>query len=281
MGPVTDFMSQVPKDVLEKTKVCPCGDVVLFKPVVYMGGASFDVTDYHVVIPSEDTPQALFNSRMMRIESRSILTVNPGDRVVCFTDAAAKPYYSLLIRPGLIHKIAEEMNFDGEVRFENLLNPFSPVLYQALKELEREYERPDRVNLLLGSLEIQITALLLRTYQTNIHRPLLPSGNAGSYVRAAIEYMQENFSSNLFLEDICREIHVSRYHFIRMFEKETGVTPHRYLLMIRVKKAEELLGTKKYSVMETAGLCGFENVSHFSATFKRLTGRSPAGFKGE
>jgi AraC-like DNA-binding protein len=170
------------------------------------------------------------------------------------------------------------MDFAGTVRFENFLNPFSPALYQLLKGLEGECKRLDRMNLLLDSLEIQITALLLRDYKTNIKRPLPPAGDAGSYIRKAAEYMLENFSSNLFLEDICREIHVSQYHFIRMFVRETGLTPHKYLLMLRMNKAQELLATKKYSVMETAGLCGFESVSHFSTTFKKTTGCSPTDF---
>jgi AraC-like DNA-binding protein len=279
MEPILDFISQVPDDILKSTKVCPCSNVVLFKPMAYIGGTSFRVTDYHVVIPSEDTPEALFNSKMMHIEPRSILTVNPGDQVVCFTNASAKPYYSLLIHPDFLHKIAEEMDFSGEVRFENLLNPFSFTLYQLLEKLECEYVRPDKMNLLIDSLEIQIAALLLREYKTNVARPIDSSEDISSYISMAIEYMYENLNSNLFLEDICREIHVSRFHFIRMFTRETGLTPHKYLLMLRIEKAKELLETNKYSVMETAELCGFESVSHFSVTFKKVTGFSPASFK--
>lgn len=278
MEPILDFISQVPDDILERTKVYPCGNAVLFKPAVYMEGTSFDVTDYHVVIPSEDTPKALFNNEMLRIEARSILTVNPGDRVVCFTGAAAKPYYSLLIHPDFLHRVAGEMDFGGEVRFEDFLNPFSTDLYQLVKNLECECRRPDRLDLLMDSLEIQIAALLLREYKTNMNKPFAPFEDDGSYIRRAIEFMRENFSSNLYLEDICREIHVSRYHFIRTFMKETGLTPHRYLLTLRVQKAKELLATKKYSVMETAGLCGFESVSHFSTTFRKATGYSPTDF---
>lgn len=128
------------------------------------------------------------------------------------------------------------MDFTGAVRFENFLNPFSSALYQFPKKLECEYERPDRMNLLLDSLEIQMTALLLRDYKTNVNKPLSPSDDTGSYIRTAIEYMQENFSSNLFLEDSCREIHVSQYHFIQMFVRETGLTPHKYMLTLRIKK---------------------------------------------
>ena len=282
METIPDFIRQVPDPILKQTKVCPCGGMVLFKPTVYMGGTSFQVTDYHVVLPSEDTPAALFNDHMMRIEPRSILAVNPGDSVVCLTNASAKPYYSLLIPPEFLHKIAGEMGFFGEVHFDRLLNPFSPALYQLLKSVECECDRPDPMNLLLDSLAVQISVLLLRDWQSNLPESRLPSGEAdGSFVHTAVNLMRENLSSNLHLEDICREIHVSRYYFIRTFVRETGFTPHRYLLMLRVGKAKELLKTGKYSVLEIAGLCGFESASHFSSVFKKMTGISPLQYRNQ
>lgn len=279
MARSTDFISQIPNEVLEKTDVHQCNNIVLFKPTVYMGGIKFNVTDYHGVIPSENTPDALFNNKMVHGEQRKILMVNPGDTVSCLKDARAKPYYSFLIKAGFLHRIAEEMDFPGEIRFENILNPFSGELLQTLKSFERESNRPDRFNLMLDSLEIQIVTGLLRQFKTNMkeYTPLLQE--ADSYIRWAMDYIQTYFSSNITLKDICGEIHVSQYHFIRMFSKKVGLTPHRYLLNVRVQKAKELLSTGCYSVAETTVLCGFESIPHFSAVFKKLTGYTPAGYK--
>lgn len=281
MAQFTDFISQVPDAVLQRTAINQFRNIVLFKPVLYMGGITFRVSDYHIVIPSENTPEALFNNKMIRGEQRKILTVNPGDTVTCLKDAPAKPYYSFLIKPDLIHKIAEEMDFTGDIRFENFLNPLSAELVQTFKSLEREYNRQDRINLMLDSLEIQIAALLLREFKTNINRytPLLQ--DIDSYIRSALEYIHTYFSLNITLQDICEEIHVSQYHFIRMFVKKVGVTPHRYLLMVRIDKAKELLSTKQYSVAETAMLCGYESISVFSTTFKKIVGLSPADYKNQ
>lgn len=78
----------------------------------------------------------------------------------------------------------------------------------------------------------------------------------------AIEYMQTFFSSNITIEDVCCEINMSTFHFIRSFKKKMGVSPYQYLLMLRINKAEEVLATGNYSVSETASLCGFGNPSH-------------------
>lgn len=279
MAQNADFISQIPNEVLQKTEIHACSNIVLFKPMLYMGGITFHVTDYHIVIPSEDTPEALFNNKMIRGEKQKVLIVNPGDTVTCLKDAPAKPYYSFLIKPVLLHKIADEMHFSGDIRFENFLNPLPAELLQAFRNLKLEYGRQDRFNLMLESLEIQIAVMLLRMFKTNVNRyfPLLQ--NVDSYIRTAVEYIHTYCSSNITLKDICEEIHVSEYHFIRMFEKKTGVTPHRYLLMIRMEKAKELLRTKQYSVAETAMLCGFGSISTFSSVFKKQTGISPADYK--
>jgi AraC family transcriptional regulator len=279
MQPDVDFIKQVPDAALGMTKVFLRDNAVLFKPSVYIGGTSFQVTDYHVVIPSEDTPEALFNRKMLRVEPKSVLTVNPEDEVVCLTNAMTKPYYSLLLHPEFIQRIAAEMGFFGDVRFLKLQNPFSPDLYRLFQNLECECSRQDSMNLLLDSLEIQIAVLLLRGFQTSINQKALPGGEAGSYVSTAIEFMRGNLNRNPSLADICREVHVSQYHFIRLFTRETGLTPHRYLLTLRIQKAEELLEAGSVSVMEAAFLCGFESASHFSATFKKMTGISPADWK--
>lgn len=274
-----DFISQVPDVVLQKTEMHPCGSIILFKPTLYMGGITFHVTDYHIVMPSENTPEALFNDKLIHCEQKRVLVVNPGDTVTCLKDAAAKPYYSFLIKPELIHKIAAEMDYTGDIRFENFLNPFSVELFQAFNNLEREYNRPDSLKLLQDSLEIQIAALLLREFKTNINRytPLLQ--NADSYICSAQEYIRTYCNSNITLRDICEDIHVSEYHFIRMFVKKVGITPHRYLLMVRMEKAKDLLSTKQYSVAETAMLSGYESIPAFSTAFKKLTGVSPVDYK--
>lgn len=276
---VTDFVSQVPDMVLKKTEMHPCSNIILFKPMLYMGGITFQVTDYHIVIPSEETPAALFNNKMICGEERKILAVNPGDTVTCIKDAPAKPYYSFLLKPALLQKAAEEMNFSGDIRFERFLNPFSAELFQVLTNLERELSCRNRSKLMLESLEIQIAVLLLRDIKTNVARPSPPLPDAESYVHLSQEYIRTYFSSNISLLDICNEIHVSQYHFIRTFVKKTGMTPHKYLLFVRMEKAKELLRLGQYSVSETAALCGYESVSNFSMTFKKAVGLSPSEYK--
>ena len=68
---------------------------------------------------------------------------------------------------------------------------------------------------------------------------------------------------------------LSDYHFIRVFKKITGRTPHQYMAKITVNKAIDLLSTTNLNVSETARLLGFDDSLYFSRFFKKETGLSP------
>ncbi len=279
MNESKDFMRQVPEALLQKTEMHLCDSIIIFKPAFYIGGITFDITDYHIVIPSETTPEILINNKPVRGEDGKILAINPGDSVACIRHAPAKPYRSFLLRPKLLQKIAAEIGFDAEPRFESFLNNFSFELIDSFNRLEREAARRDRSNLMLDSLEVQIAVLLLRELKTNVKPASRNLQDADSYVGMAQEYIRTYFSSNISLRDICREIHVSPFHFIRTFMKKTGMTPHKYLLSVRMEKAKELLMAGRHSVAETAMLCGYNSISNFSVAFKNTVGISPSDYK--
>lgn len=87
------------------------------------------------------------------------------------------------------------------------------------------------------------------------------------------------YNANIKIEDICKEIHLSPYHFMRMFKDKTRQSPHEFLLSVRVEKAEEMLKLGNYSIEEVARLCGFVNTAHFSNHFKRVRGMPPSKYR--
>lgn len=94
-------------------------------------------------------------------------------------------------------------------------------------------------------------------------------------IRKVLVRMQsENIKSfnNLAYAQMCG---LSEYHFIRVFKKFTGLTPHQYMAKITVNKAIELLSTTNLNVSETAHLLGFDDSLYFSRFFKKETGASP------
>jgi AraC-like DNA-binding protein len=90
-------------------------------------------------------------------------------------------------------------------------------------------------------------------------------------------FIDNHFADSIDLENIADEAYFSKFHFIRLFKKIYGKTPHQYLIQVRIEKAMHLLQTGK-SVTDVCYRVGFESVSSFSGLFRRLAGSSPSAF---
>lgn len=81
------------------------------------------------------------------------------------------------------------------------------------------------------------------------------------------------------LDDAARAAGLSSFHFLRLFTKVLGVSPHQYLLRSRLRRAARLLADEERSVTEIALDVGFNDLSNFVRTFRRAAGVTPSGFR--
>jgi AraC-like DNA-binding protein len=93
-------------------------------------------------------------------------------------------------------------------------------------------------------------------------------------------FIDNNFAQDIDLENIADEAYFSKFHFIRLFKKAYGTTPHQYLTQVRIEKAMQLL-TAGNQVSEVCYAVGFESLSSFTGLFKRITGATPSAFLEE
>lgn len=273
------FLNQIPEEILQKVEKHICNDIALFKPDTFIVGKLMYSEDFHITIPSMPPPDTHVNGKLQSFHSGKMIAFNPGDTLLSSGEGVKKRYLSLLVKPELINRTAEEMGHSGTIKFLKLQNPYSSMLMQAINNFDRETIRPDSFPMMLDCLSIQIAALLLREFKTNLKKYPVNSPDMDSFITLSIEYIHTFFSANITIEDICNEINVSPFHFIRTFKEKIGVPPHQYLLKVRIQKAEEILSSGWYSVAEVATLCGFVSLSHFSSTFKGMTGYSPSEYK--
>ncbi len=93
-------------------------------------------------------------------------------------------------------------------------------------------------------------------------------------------FIDSHYPNKIDLDNISDEAYFSKFHFIRLFKKIYGKTPHQYLTFVRIEKAIQLLGTG----ITASGVCfavGFESLSSFGSLFKRIVGVSPSAFLEE
>lgn len=97
-------------------------------------------------------------------------------------------------------------------------------------------------------------------------------------VARARDYLDAHFASCVTLDDLARAAGVSRYHLIRVFSDETGLTPHRYLQAVRANRARDLLAAG-VDPSEAAALSGFSDQSHMGRVYKSFYGITPGRYR--
>lgn len=93
-------------------------------------------------------------------------------------------------------------------------------------------------------------------------------------------FIDKYYYASIDLDCIADEAFFSKFHFIRLFKKMIGKTPHQYLIHARIEKAKQLL-QEGNTVSKTCFAVGFDSISSFSGLFKRRTGQSPSVFQKE
>lgn len=90
-------------------------------------------------------------------------------------------------------------------------------------------------------------------------------------------FIDDHYAENIDLGNISDEAYFSKFHFIRLFKKIYGKTPHQYLIKVRIEKATALLSSG-LPVSEVCYAVGFESLSSFSGLFKRVAGLNPSDY---
>lgn len=98
-------------------------------------------------------------------------------------------------------------------------------------------------------------------------------------VRICMEYMQDHFAENVTLDTLGNITGYSCLHLLRLFERDTGQTPHKWLTAMRLNQAKHLLTDSQLKIEEIAVACGFSSVSHFKTLFREQTGVTPGQYR--
>ena len=100
------------------------------------------------------------------------------------------------------------------------------------------------------------------------------------YVKTTIEYLNEHFDEEINLDMLASLCSITKFHLSREFKRHTGQTIFTYIITLKCKKAQVYL-SQGMTVTETALACGFDSVSYFSQTYKKVMGVSPNNAKKE
>lgn len=98
-------------------------------------------------------------------------------------------------------------------------------------------------------------------------------------LKKILEYMRNNYKSQLTLEELSDFVNVSPKYFCTFFKQMTGMTAFEYLNNYRVERAARALISTDESITEIAYTYGFNDLSYFIKTFKKCKGVTPKAFR--
>jgi AraC-like DNA-binding protein len=141
------------------------------------------------------------------------------------------------------------------------------------------------LNLLVASLEGHSDPLENQTLLTESFCRLLsrhcgvrgaktPGHNESRVVRQAKELLSADIESAVSLDKAAETAGLSRYHFLRVFKKATGIPPHAYRTIKRIEVAKSLI-KQGIPISQVALETGFSDQSHFTNTFRNYIGSTP------
>lgn len=98
-------------------------------------------------------------------------------------------------------------------------------------------------------------------------------------VSKILEYINENLNRRFSLDDICEQIHVSRYYLCHIFKKTVGMTIFEYILSQRLSMAKKHLISTNMTLSQISDIAGFSSFSYFSKIFREHESCTPRQFR--
>jgi len=226
----------------------------------------------------------------------SIYLVNPGNLVLIDADAVHKtanmgdvPHSRIVINfsQNFIDDFSNELkalelmsifktkftvlplSFKYKLIIENILS--------RLVEIGCDEKEPHKVilQLLLSELLIMIKEYIevVEEKQYESHRIV------NTRVDKILKYMSTNYSDELTLTSIAEKFFISPFYLSKIFKKSTNLSIVEYINSLRIREAKELLEHSSLKIADIAEKVGFSSSSHFSRTFKLVTGLAPQQYK--
>lgn len=159
---------------------------------------------------------------------------------------------------------------------------FSNVIQELFQENQFSEERrlDKEIDRLYGCNDISqilsITEGNIREYESFLQRSMNESRDEVGMVK---NYIYQHFAEDLSLETLADKVYLSSGYLSFIFKKETGMNLNRYIRVVRMEKAKELLCTTNMKVAQVSEKVGFSNVSYFCRSFREYYGSSPESYR--
>lgn len=211
------------------------------------------------------------------VRAGQLCLINPGQVHSGVPPPGSMPSYrNFYVSPEWMRDLATETcgRDVGIPEFARLIVS-QPEVGRALQHLSRLLQHGgDRLEMESCMIEA-LTHLLTR--HGNAPARLAKAGREHRAMRLVQEHLADRVGEKVALEELAALAGLSRYHLLRVFKRDTGLTPHAFHTQMRVDRAR-ILVRQGLPFADVAAATGFVDQSHFTTTFRQFTGATPGQY---
>lgn len=217
------------------------------------------------------------------LSANDLLIVNAGAMHIQYSlrEDAPLVYYNLAVDRLQIEGLLPNcipLGGCGLHSFGTAENGVYPVIRMMARELEEQGERyAAKVYSLFQALMVD----MLRLFHTGTSVEIKERRGLDNQALLSVvkEYMESHYAEDLTLESLARLATMQKGYFLQQFKKKYGISPLRYLNLIRMETAKLLLTGSDKQITEIAAAVGYHHAAYFSEMFLKSVGVSPSGYR--
>ena len=248
-------------------------------------------SEIQIIIPGENAAfQAAYRTaegsdQAVLVHGRQVMVIPAGQRhavQAVRSGDGLRPSDAVVISidPAFFEQKAREARVSEAPRLTGRYNVVDPFMREVGKALRSELlmqRTPPRKY--LQSLAAVIAIHLVRNYCNGAAAPHSCAGLAPHKLARIQAYIREHLAEAMRVQQLAASVHMSTFHFARMFKQATGQPPHVYITLERMEYAKKLLRSSSLPLVDVAARAGFQTQGHFTGVFHRYAGVTPRIFR--
>ena len=192
-------------------------------------------------------------------------------------------YYVLKLEPRFLYDIAANEKLNNFALRFLICNPALKTIWRKEEiegtdielGLKRLIGTLDRTNPIHGIYKVISALMVVEGLYASDNEIMQNISLSDEGMYRALFYINKHFDEPISADEIAERINMSISSFSRAFKSATGQSFKDYLNTVRTNRAEELLITTELPVRDVAVRCGYNNISHFIAVYKKYKGKTP------
>jgi len=185
------------------------------------------------------------------------------------------------IEPAFLERLSLAADYPHAIELISTFKHRDPHIEGIAQSIQREIQTASWGNrLYLDSLANLLAIHLLRNYTSQPLRRSKPELGLGELaLNQVLDYINAHFEQEIQIADLAQVTNFNPCYFASLFKRSMGISPWQYIVQQRVERAKKLLKQQNHSISEIAVQCGFNNQSHFTYQFRKLTGVTPKAYR--